>query len=392
MADIPDWSTLNNCRKVCDAKKFFSELTNHISARVSGTQKKLNRYKNLKKNKLIAELKELENNYDQNRDRLLICENELNEILNLEMRRLISNKKNFENLTHEKPTKRFLDVAHIVGKGDKLSNLLDDTGQPFESNEKLKEYVTNFYSNLYSQDLNVNGSIEDFLGERICNSHLVQSSKLTEEQKRNLEQDLTYEELEKSLGESNLKSAPGIDGYSNKFIKKIFYILGRPLFNCCKQCLDDGSLIEQFSTAQIKLIPKKGDTTKLKNWRPISLLSNFYKILSRAINNRLKTVVNRVLSRSQKGFTRARQIQEVVINLSETIHNCKKNNIKGAMVCVDQAKAFDSVDHIFMKKTFKFFGFGDRFISWLCTIGMNRKACIVEDAAILILYVCARFM
>jgi hypothetical protein len=90
-------------------------------------------------------------------------------------------------------------------------------------------------------------------------------------------------------------------------------------------------------------------------------------------------VVNRVLSRSQKGFTRARQIQEVVINLSETIHNCKKNNIKGAMVCVDQAKAFDSVDHNFMKKTFKFFGFGDRFISWLCTIGMNRKACIIFD-------------
>jgi hypothetical protein len=139
---------------------------------------------------------------------LLICENELNEILNLEMRRLISNKKIFENLTHEKPTKRFLDVAHNVGKGDKLSNLLDDNGQPFESNEKLKEYVTNFYSNLYSQDLNVNGSIEDFLGERICNSHLVQSSKLTKEQKTNLEQDLTYEELEKSLGESNLKSAP----------------------------------------------------------------------------------------------------------------------------------------------------------------------------------------
>jgi hypothetical protein len=47
MADIPDWSILNNCRKVCDAKNFFSELTNHISARVSGTQKKLNRYKNL---------------------------------------------------------------------------------------------------------------------------------------------------------------------------------------------------------------------------------------------------------------------------------------------------------------------------------------------------------
>jgi hypothetical protein len=141
--------------------------------------------------------------------------------------------------------------------------------------------------------------------------------------------------------------------------------------------LEEGSLIDSFSIAQIKIIPKKGDTTKLKNWRPISLLSNFYKILSRAINNRLKRVVNRVLSRAQKGFTQSRQIQEVIINIDETIERCKKLNIKGAMVCVDQAKAFDSVDHSFMKKAFKFFNFGDKFISWLVTIGTNRKACVI---------------
>jgi hypothetical protein len=37
-----------------------------------------------------------------------------------------------------------------------------------------------------------------------------------------LDKDLTFEELEQALGESNLKSAPGIDGYTNKFIKEFF--------------------------------------------------------------------------------------------------------------------------------------------------------------------------
>jgi Reverse transcriptase (RNA-dependent DNA polymerase) len=155
--------------------------------------------------------------------------------------------------------------------------------------------------------------------------------------------------------------------------------LGRPLFKCCVSCLNDGTLIKTFSLAQIKLIPKKGDTSKLKNWRPISLLSNFYKLLSRAINNRLKKVVNRVLSRAQKGFNKSRQIHEVIINLDETINFCKLNSIKGAMVCVDQAKAFDSVDHNYMEKCFRFFGFGDRFISWLKTIGTGRKACVILE-------------
>jgi hypothetical protein len=165
-------------------------------------------------------------------------------------------------------------------------------------------------------------SIEDFLGEDICRHKLVQDSKLTGAERESLEADLTLEELEKALCESIMRSAPGIDGFSNKFIKKIWKFLKMPFFGCCKQSLEEGILIDSFAIAQIKIIPKKGDTSKLKNWRPISLLSNFYKILSRAINNRLKTVVNRVLSRAQKGFTKSRQIQEVIINIDETIDQC----------------------------------------------------------------------
>jgi hypothetical protein len=107
---------------------------------------------------------------------------------------------------------------------------------------------------------------------------------------------------------------------------------------------------DAFRTATIRLLPKKGDTTQIKNWRPISLLSNFYKIISRLINNRLKKITDRVLSRSQKGFNRSRQIQEVLINSIETMEYCKRHNIKAAMVSVDVSKAFDSVDHNFMDK------------------------------------------
>jgi Reverse transcriptase (RNA-dependent DNA polymerase) len=165
--------------------------------------------------------------------------------------------------------------------------------------------------------------------------------------------------------------------FSNKYIKTFWYILGRPLFNCCKK--SDGTLINTFATAQIRIIPKKGDMSKIKNWRPISLLSNFYKILSRAINNRLKKVVNRVLSRAQKGFTKSRQIQEVLLNVSENIDKCKKLKINGAMICVDQTKAFDSVDHNYLEKCFRFFNFGPQFIAWLKMIGTGRKACVILE-------------
>jgi hypothetical protein len=206
----------------------------------------------------------------------------------LELKRLISNRKIFENLNFEKPTKRFFDIAHNVGKGGKLSEITDDDGQPFDSEKDQSDYITNFYSSLYRKDNYVEGSIEDFLGQEICDHPLVRNSKLSQEEKELLDEDLTFEELTQAFQESNLKSATGIDGFRNMFIKNFFYILGRPLFKCCNQCLEEGTLIETFATAQIKLIPKKGDVSKIKNWRPISLLSNFYKLLSRAINNRLK--------------------------------------------------------------------------------------------------------
>jgi hypothetical protein len=306
-------------------------------------------------------------------------EKELNNILDLELKRLVSNKRIFENLTHEKPTKRFLDLAHNISKGDSLNRITNDDGMPFNTPADLEKHLTNFYAKLYRKDPEVTGSIEDFLGPDICSHPVVSNSKLTPEQVEELDADLTFEEIHKAMNESNAKSAPGMDGYSGRFIKKFFYIIGRPLFKCFQLCLEEKSLLDMFAIAQIKLIPKKGDTTKVKNWRPISLLSNFYKILSRAVNNRLKKVADRILSRAQKGFTQTRQIHEVIINLTETINQCEKRNIKGAMVCVDQAKAFDSVDHNYMVKVFKFFGFGDRFISWLSTIGTNRKACILLE-------------
>jgi hypothetical protein len=68
---------------------------------------------------------------------------------------------------------------------------------------------------------------------------------------------------------------------------------------------------------------------ELKNWRPISLLSNVYKILSRALNNRLNLIVNRVCSRAQKGFNDARYTQEVLINVIETIAHCNTNGVGG---------------------------------------------------------------
>jgi hypothetical protein len=114
----------------------------------------------------------------------------------------------------------------------------------------------------------------------------------------------------------------------------------------------------------------------LKNWRPISLLSNFYKIISRAINTRLNRYVNRICSRAQKGYNCSRYTQEALINVWEHIKYCQANNINGAIVAIDMAKAFDTLSHDFVDLTYKFFNLGPVIRRWLNLLGNNRTACI----------------
>ncbi len=64
------------------------------------------------------------------------------------------------------------------------------------------------------------GEIEDFLGPAICMHPLVVGSKLTEVERAELDRPLQMCELDKALASANMRSAPGIDGYSNRFIRE----------------------------------------------------------------------------------------------------------------------------------------------------------------------------
>ncbi len=104
-----------------------------------------------------------------------------------------------------------------------------------------------------------------------------------------MEQELSLNELDQAIDECNLKSAPGADGFSNRFIKHFWEYFRVPLHKYALFCYNQGSLTENFRSANVKLIPKKKvGTENVKNWRPISLLNCFYKCISRAIANRMK--------------------------------------------------------------------------------------------------------
>jgi hypothetical protein len=143
---------------------------------------------------------------------------------------------------------------------------------------------------------------------------VVRGSILAEEESLALEADVTMEELDEAVNSCNLNSAPGVDGISNRYIRKLWQYFREPLLWYTNKCLRSGKMTEIFNTALIKLIPKKGDCKQIKNWRPISLLSCFYKVVSKVVNGRLDKVIDKVTSMSQKAYNSKRYIHESVIN------------------------------------------------------------------------------
>ncbi len=361
---------------------FLECLVNSMRNEIVSYQTFLKKTTHTQKKALLKRIEDLKNTSDPGTDSILELERVLIRQLDLEMRTELENSSNFEYLNDEKITPYFVNLAKCNKATATTDVICNENGDPFPTSQDRNEYVKNFYADLYKipdgQQPAADGCIEEFLGPLICSSKTVRDSKLTEAKRMELELAVTIEELDLSASQGN-KSAAGMDGLSNCFIKKFWPLLRKPLHRYLPDCLRKGRLTDSFRTAKIRIIPKKGDPKKIGNWRPISLLSCLYKVLSRALNNRLKKVRDIIFSRGQKVFTNERHIQEVLINVIEGIAFCKQNNIPACILSIDQAKAFDSVSHSYKTQVFKFFGFGPEFIHLLNTLCTNRTACVAFD-------------
>ena len=360
---------------------FLDVLLNTIRNEVISYQTFID--KNLKASRVaqLKKLDELKSDYSNNIVSITEIETKLNNEVTAELKKKIHNHPAFDILNAEKITPLFSNLLKVNNESFKLSDVKDEHNMAFNTETEREDYIVEFYTNLYKTPvpppIGYENCVERFLGPDICGNPIVTGSKLSNADAELFEGDFSLDELDKALIGANSKSAAGGDGINNKFISKFWKWLRVPLKKYSDCCLRKGDLTPPFKSATIKLIPKKGDCTKISNWRPISLLSCMYKILSRALNNRLKKVNDKLLSRAQKGFSNSRYIQEVLINTYENIAYCNDKNIQGALVSIDQRKAFDSVAPEYMRKVYKFFGFGERFINMVDTLCNNRVACII---------------
>ena len=128
----------------------------------------------------------------------------------------------------------------------------------------------------------------------------------------------------------------------------------------------------------VKLLRKGNkDPTIAGNYRPISLLSIFYKLASCAITQRIKPAIESIIGRQQKAYIKHNNIGSCFINLINLIRHTISTKKSGLILLIDFRKAFDSLSHTFIFNTLKTLGFGPDIITWISTFLRNRDAQIL---------------
>ena len=191
---------------------------------------------------------------------------------------------------------------------------------------------------------------------------------------------LTKTECEEALKSMNADKTPGTDGLPAEFYKVFWDDISTHLLSSLNFAYESGCLSITQRRGIIKLIPKKSiEPFYIKNWRPITLLNTDYKIAAKAIANRIKTVLPKLINNDQTGFMKGRFIGENIRLIDGIIQYATQHNVPGLLLFIDFEKAFDSLEWPFIFDTLRFFGFGPSLINWVRTFYCNIESCVLNN-------------
>lgn len=175
----------------------------------------------------------------------------------------------------------------------------------------------------------------------------LQLSKLSTSESSSLIKDFMLAELDKTLEICSSGKAPGPDGLSFGTIKKLWKFIRTDTFNFVSKFHSDYSILGGLNSSFIVLIPKGFNPTKVSDFRPISLINSCMKLLSKMLAERLKRVLLHLISDTQSGFMRGRQISDGILLASEVVSSLKANKSHSLILKIDFKKAFDTVNWSF---------------------------------------------
>jgi hypothetical protein len=190
----------------------------------------------------------------------------------------------------DKNTKFFHKVANSNRRNNSIEALLIN-GSLTSNVPTMKTHIVQFYSHLYSEQCRWRPKPDGLSFHSIDAEEGSWLERVFEERE-------VFEVVQAMNGDKALRP----DGFSLAFMKACWVVLKEDTMALFQEFHSKGSFEKSLNTTFISLIPKKVGTVELKNFCPISLVGAVYKILSKVLANRLKHVLEKIISKSQNAL------------------------------------------------------------------------------------------
>ena len=265
----------------------------------------------------------------------------------------------------ERCTAYFLNLEKNKQENNYINELQNENGEKVNDLVSILNTVEGFYKNLYKK-----GNTE-----KVCIDEVLSGvdARISADEQDMCDRGITVEEIQIAIKNAKNNKSPGSDGLSSEFYKEFADVLA-PILLMVYQSMEEGQMVpESMATGVITILFKnRGSRLELGNYRPISLLNSDYKILTRVLAYRIKKVMGGIISPTQAYSVEGRDIADIIGTVRDVVRHMKEQS--GIVLSIDLNKAFDRVEHEFLFRTMKEFGFGDRIVSWIRLLYKEAKS------------------
>jgi hypothetical protein len=255
----------------------------------------------------------------------------------------------------DRNTKYFHSFASERKKMNRIKRLKRDNGEVVEEEEAMREVAINYFSSLFTSST----------GTRMNELLEYVEPRVTEQMNEILCKEFDSKEVVEALESIGDLKAPGLDGIHSIFYKKNWDVVGEKFSEEVLGVLNGGPMPPDWNETCIVLIPKVQEPESMKDLRPISLCNVVYKLISKVLANRLKLILEEIISQNQSAFVPGRLIMDNILLAYECTHfmKNKKNGKEGyAAVKLDMSKAYDRVEWEFLERMMRRMGFAEKWI------------------------------
>ena len=217
------------------------------------------------------------------------------------------------------------------------------------------------------------------------NDELV-TDEINEIMKKSKQQVFAFQEVTSAQVVKMVKSvksnACGVDGISAYFLKLGIQHSVFAFTDIINSSFKHRIFPERWKKALVKPIPKNVNACTPSEYRPISLLPAFSKIVEKLVAKQMIDYLRNTgyLDNLQSAYKQSHSTITALLNVTDDIYEALENSELTVLVLLDYSKAFDCANHRLILAKLKAAGLCDDALSWICSYLTGRSQKVVAGS------------